>query len=54
MAKDDFPEDEWTYVSPKAFGAEVVWYLKWKEAKEAAAAENNPGERRRSSACVLS
>jgi len=54
VAKDDFPEDKWTYVSPKAFGAEVVWYLKWKEAKEAAAAEHNPGERRRSSACALS
>lgn len=47
----DFDEDKWTFVSEKAFGAEIVWYLKWKEKKEAA--EGGDGNRRRSSACAI-
>ncbi|KAH8070055.1 G-protein coupled receptor kinase [Aureococcus anophagefferens] len=31
----DFDEDAWTFVSPKAFGTEIVWFLKWKEKKDA-------------------
>jgi len=52
----DFDEDAWTFVSPKAFGTEIVWFLKWKEKKDATSGGEGAGDasRRRSSACAIS
>ena len=52
----DFDEDAWTFVSPKAFGTEIVWFLKWKEKKDATSGGEGAGaaSRRRSSACAIS
>lgn len=51
----DFDEEAWTFVSPKAFGTEIVWFLKWKEKKDAVSGGDKAGgDRRRSSACAIS
>lgn len=33
LAPEDFPEKDWTFTSPKAFQSEVVWWMKFEEAK---------------------